>query len=84
MIVGIKVVRRQLFLRGLRLARIDPGELRAQLDAAAPLFLVDLRHAQDFAADARVIPGALRFAAEELEQRHEAIPRDRDIVLYCT
>jgi rhodanese-related sulfurtransferase len=46
--------------------------------------VVDLRGALDFAADPRTIPGALRVSAEELAERHDLIPRDREIVLYCT
>ena len=30
------------------------------------------------------VPGALRMTAELLEQRHAEIPRDRDVVLYCS
>ena len=29
-------------------------------------------------------PEAEYYEPEELEQRHEEIPRDRDIILYCT
>ena len=31
-----------------------------------------------------IIPGALHLMFEELEARHQEVPRDRDIVLYCT
>jgi rhodanese-related sulfurtransferase len=31
-----------------------------------------------------IIPGALHLTIEELEARHQEVPRDRDIVLYCT
>jgi hypothetical protein len=34
--------------------------------------------------DSVQVAGALRLTPEELEVRHEEIPRDRDIVLYCT
>ena len=30
------------------------------------------------------LPGALLFAAQDLETKHQEIPRDRDIILYCT
>lgn len=30
------------------------------------------------------MPGAIRLDPEELEARHSEIPRDCDIVLYCT
>ena len=42
--LGIKVIRRQLFLRELRIARISPEELEAKLRADEPVFIVDLRH----------------------------------------
>jgi len=31
-----------------------------------------------------IVPGALRMSPEELEQRSSEIPRDRDVVLYCS
>jgi rhodanese-related sulfurtransferase len=30
------------------------------------------------------IPGALRMALEELDERLSDLPREREIVLYCT
>lgn len=82
--VVVKAVLRRAFLRRLRIARIEPAELHRRLSAAEPLFLVDLRHAIDFESEPRVIPGALRLPAEQIDQLHGAIPRDRDVVLYCT
>lgn len=79
-----KVVRRVLFLRRLRIARIAPAELHALLADAVPPFIVDLRTVEHFAEDPRTVPGALRLTTEEIEHRHAEIPRDRDIVLYCT
>ena len=38
----------------------------------------------DVAATPFVIPGALRIPAEALEQRHRDIPRDRDVIVYCS
>jgi len=32
----------------------------------------------------KTLPGAIRLDPEELDGRHTHIPRDRDIVLYCT
>jgi rhodanese-related sulfurtransferase len=48
------------------------------------MFVVDLRSALDVEAIPFVIPGALQIAAEELEQHHERIPRDRDVIVYCS
>jgi rhodanese-related sulfurtransferase len=45
---------------------------------------VDLRQPIDVEAFPKLIPGALRIAMEEIEERHLEIPRDRDVVLYCS
>jgi membrane protein DedA with SNARE-associated domain len=82
--VGGKYVTRQRFLRRLRIARIEPDELKARLDAGEAITLVDLRHSVDFEAEPSIIPGALHLTTAELEARHGEIPRDREIVLYCT
>ncbi len=82
--VIVKFVNRRRFLRSLRLARIAPGQLKQRLDAGEELFIVDLRHERDFAAGPPAIAGAHRFTTAELAARHSEIPRDREIVLYCT
>ncbi len=79
-----KYVQRHRFLRQLRIARIAPEELKRRLDEGDNVMIVDLRHSLDFEAEPYTIPGALRLPPEELEHRHHEIPRDRDIVLYCT
>lgn len=82
--ISWKYIQRQRFLRQLRVARITPDELRAKLDAGENVVIVDLRHSVDFEAEPMVIPGAQHLDAEEIEQHHDAIPRDRDVVLYCS
>jgi membrane protein DedA with SNARE-associated domain len=82
--LGAKFVARQRFLRKLRIARIEPAELKARLDGGEAVMIVDLRHALDFEAEPSIIPGALHLTTAELEARHREIPRDREIVLYCT
>jgi membrane protein DedA with SNARE-associated domain len=79
-----KYIRRRRFIRELRIARITPEELKRILDAGEQIFIVDLRHPIDHETVPFVIPGALRLVAEELEERNTEIPRDRDVVLYCT
>ena len=82
--LAIKVTRRSLFIRRLRIARITPEELAAKLQAQEPVFIVDLRHDLDAQAQPMKIPGAAHIAPAALEQHHAAIPRDRDVVLYCS
>jgi len=79
-----KFVQRQRFLRSLRIARITPDELQQKMAAGEEVLVVDLRHAVDFEDNPLMIPGAQHLAAEDLEEHHDAIPRDRDVILYCT
>lgn len=79
-----KYVQRQKFLRQLRIARIAPAELKRMLDASEDIVVVDLRHSLEFEGDSVKLPGALHILPEEIEERHQEIPRDRDVVLYCT
>jgi membrane protein DedA with SNARE-associated domain/rhodanese-related sulfurtransferase len=79
-----KRVRRQRFLNQLRMARITPAELKQKLDNHEPVTIIDLRHSLDFLPSPYVIPGAIRIPLEELEKRQSEIPRDREVVLYCT
>jgi len=78
-----KYVHRQKLLRELRVARIMPAELKQLMDNGHQSVVVDLRDILDHAADPYTIPGALRISPEELEQRHQDIPRDRDVILFC-
>ena len=81
--VGWKYYNRRRFLRNLRIARITPEELKGKIDAGEDVIIVDLRHALDFEAQPETILGALHMDAAELEEAHEVIPRDREIVLFC-
>jgi hypothetical protein len=79
-----KVWERQRFLRRLRVARITPDDLLRQLNAGEAVMIVDLRSSLDAAGEGMKLPGALHLSPDELDQRHGEIPRDREIVLYCT
>jgi membrane protein DedA with SNARE-associated domain len=82
--VMFKWIKRRRFLRKLWIARISAEELRRDLESGTPTLVVDLRSDLDLGADPHVIRGALRIAAEELERRHAEIPRDREVVVYCS
>lgn len=79
-----KFVQRQRFIRTLRVSRISPDELHARMQAGEELVIIDLRHSVDFEADAVTLPGALRMTPEEIEERHSEIPRDGEVILFCT
>jgi membrane protein DedA with SNARE-associated domain/rhodanese-related sulfurtransferase len=79
-----KYLQRKRFIRTLRIARITAQELKQKLDAGETLQILDLRQVLDFEANPSVIPGALQFDPKEIENRQVEIPRDREIILYCS
>jgi membrane protein DedA with SNARE-associated domain len=82
--IGYKYVARQRFLRELRIARITVDELKEKIDSGENLVIVDLRHSLDFEAEPETIPGAMHMDAKELEEKNDRLPRDREVILYCT
>ena len=87
--VAHRVWKQRKFLQQVREMRLEPTELKEMLDYAeqngtTPPFIVDLRHPLDYLPDPRVLPGALRVGPNEIKQHSEIIPRDRDVILYCT
>ncbi len=82
--VAYKCVHRQLVLRRLRMGRITVDELKALLDEGHDPLIVDLRHPLDVGAAPYGIPGALWMPPEDFLDRHEELPRDREVVLYCS
>ena len=79
-----QLVQRRKTLRSLRAARVTPEEVMERLNAGEELVILDLRHQEDVDSDPLRLPNAIHFTMEELEARHEEIPRDREIVLYCS
>lgn len=82
--IAVKFSIRRRFLKNLLLARISPIEVMERLESGDPMMIVDLRHAVEFEANPRMIPGAVRLSMDEIEDRHGELPRDRDIILYCS
>jgi len=82
--IAWRLVQRRRFLRGLHMARIPVEELTLQLAGSDPPLVVDVRTKGAVWLDPRRIPGALRLSLEEIGERLEALPRDREVILYCT
>ena len=79
-----KLYRRQKFLRQIETHRITPEELKSRLDSGEETFVVDLRHQSDYDASAGVIPGAVHVNPAGIENDRLRIPKDHEIILYCT
>jgi len=91
MVIGFflhRVIKQRRFLAQVRELRVGPAEVKAMLDSAQSEsdrpYIVDLRHPLDYLPDPRVLPGAVRIGPSELAVHADHIPRDRDVILYCT
>ncbi|MGA2634158.1 MAG: VTT domain-containing protein [Terracidiphilus sp.] len=80
----LRVYRRRMVLKELIAARLEPEELKKQLDAGEQVYIIDLRHPLELVPDPFTLPGAIHFSPDELRARGSEIPRDRDIVLFCS
>ncbi len=79
-----RIVRRRRSLAEIRMDRLTPELLHARMEAREPLYLVDLRHPLDYLPDPRTLPGAVVLTPDRLVEISAEVPRDRDVVLFCT
>jgi membrane protein DedA with SNARE-associated domain/rhodanese-related sulfurtransferase len=82
--IGYKYLRRRLVLRELRMARITAAELHGKQVAGEKVFILDLRSSAELEHDPELISGAVHQLAGDVEKWEEEIPRDREVVVYCS
>jgi rhodanese-related sulfurtransferase len=82
--VGIKYMQRRQFLKELYKSRITPEEVRQMLEGGEKIVILDLRHPLDSLADPRTLPGAIRVLPNEVTLRVDTLPKNAEIILYCT
>src|SRR6267154_6769690 len=66
------------------MARITVDELRQKVDAGEDLVILDLRSSAALQEDPLVIRGAIHLNMDDIEKRQHELPRDRDIIVYCS
>ena len=82
--IAFKWWERNRFYKMLRMARISVADLYALMAAGASPVIIDVRSATARELEPRWIPGALHVPLQEVAQRLKELPRDREIILYCT
>ena len=82
--IAYKWWQRRRFFAFLRMARITVGELYRLLDAGAAPVIVDVRSQTARSLEPRRIPGAVHVPVQDMEQHIRELPRDHEIILYCT
>ena len=82
--IAFKYLQRQRALCQMRMARITPEELRQRQEAGEEIFVVDVRSEAAVQSDPFLIPGARHLHVDKVDDWHHEIPRDREVVLYCS
>jgi|SRR5579859_6611068 len=63
---------------------ITPEALHALLGSNQDVLVYDVRQPLDLLAHAEIIPGAKRVFPKEIMEKPSIIPKDKDLVVYCT
>jgi membrane protein DedA with SNARE-associated domain/rhodanese-related sulfurtransferase len=82
--IAVKYWQRQRLLRELRMARITVAELRRKQQAGETIMILDLRSSVALEEDPSVIPGAIHTSMDDIRNGNHNLPRDREIVVYCS
>lgn len=82
--IGYKYIARRRFYRELRIARIEPAELYTMMNGEERVYVVDLRNELERENDPTRIPGAIMLQFGDIEAGLAEVPREQDVVLYCT
>lgn len=64
--------------------RIDPDEVHRRMREGEDLVVIDLRQDHDFELSDRMIAGAARMRPASFHREALHLPRDRDLIFYCT
>jgi membrane protein DedA with SNARE-associated domain len=82
--IGFKFWQRQRYLHSLRIARVSPEDVLSRIENGEELTILDLRNRLEVESSGNMLPGAVWYDQVRLDENHLEIPRDRDIILYCS
>ena len=82
--IAFKWWQRRRFYKVLRMARISVEELRRLMDEGQSPIVLDVRTVKGRALDPRRIQGASVLDIQNFDAALKELPRDREIILYCT
>jgi rhodanese-related sulfurtransferase len=82
--LGNKFYQRHRLLRELQTARITVDELYQKQETGENPIILDLRSQAEVERDPALIRSARHITMEQLKASQDAIPHDKDIILYCS
>ncbi|HSY48199.1 MAG TPA: VTT domain-containing protein [Thermoanaerobaculia bacterium] len=84
LVIAVKWAQRVNFLKQLRLARIQPHELKEMLDRGEVTVVLDVRSAGARKHNPRAIPKAILMQMEDIDTHLGDLAPHQEVVLYCT
>jgi membrane protein DedA with SNARE-associated domain len=82
--IAFKWWQRRRFYKVLRMARISVEDLRRMMDESQSPLVLDVRTVKGRSIDPRRIQGAAVLDVYNLDEELKELPREREIILYCT
>jgi membrane protein DedA with SNARE-associated domain/rhodanese-related sulfurtransferase len=82
--IAYKWWERRRFYKMLRMARISVADLNTLIQNGAHPLIIDVRSATARELEPHWIPGAVAISLSDVDAHLKGLPRDRDIILYCT
>lgn len=83
-IIAVKWAQRIHFIKQLRLARIQPEELKAMFDRGELPVVLDVRSSGARKHNPRSIPTAILWLMDDIDQQLGDLAPHQEVVLYCT
>lgn len=82
--IGVKGVQRYLLIRFLRMVRIGAEELRELFAREPKPVVLDVRSVTARRLDPRRLPGAIAVDIDSPQAALAAVPREREVIVYCS
>ncbi|HEX4784017.1 MAG TPA: rhodanese-like domain-containing protein [Candidatus Sulfotelmatobacter sp.] len=83
-LLAVVLVRRMRDRREMERYSITAEALHALLASNQEVLVIDVRQPLDLLGDSVIIPGAQWFAPEEVHANPSLLPKERDLIVYCT
>jgi len=65
-------------------SRVSIQDLKAKMELTDGVLIIDVRSGDDYARSKHKIKGAVRISIVDLAEKSKSLPKDREIVTYCT
>jgi rhodanese-related sulfurtransferase len=83
-LLAVVLAKRNRDRREMERYSITPEALHALMASEHEVLVVDVRQPLDLLGDSVIIPGARRLAPEEVRANPSLLPKESDLVVYCT